>query len=174
MDEIAKRVKVEVISAETAEEVAALKERARSLSRCVILISKMWAHGLDFRFAIQPGCFIYGGAELPSNYEFQQMAGRAQRSNQRSVTTLFMQKNNGAELTLSAKLMKEDTNPFKDGVRIFKDYLNETKNRITSDSNTPTDTDGYETATIADEVDWVVDMAKHKANMLALSQQQNV
>ena len=102
----------------TDEDVRNFKKFSTTLKACIVLLHEKYAYGIDFRFPLRPMCVVFNAKQF-ANYLLRQMAGRAQRDNQRAECICYYDSVQAAETKLESDLQLTDERAFKDGVRIL-------------------------------------------------------
>ena len=110
---IRNQVPVERIS--SGQDVKNLKVKSKSWTTGVVFINEQFCYGVDFRFSKTPQTMIFCIDRLFSNYQFQQMAGRAQRDRERAQCTVYYNVASESATGIGVEIAKQDKRPFLDG-----------------------------------------------------------
>ena len=105
--------KGEVHVAEDFEALERLSLNAYGMKTGVVFLADEYGCGVDITFNVNPKVVIVCGMTPPSNYQFKQFAGRAQRGSVFPVCTVFTASGKHSAPGIKEKIMAPDQKPLK-------------------------------------------------------------
>ena len=99
--------------AEDFEGLERLSMNAYAMKSGVVFLADDYGCGVDISFGVNPKVVIVCGMTPPSNYQFKQFAGRAQRGSMFPICTVFSTTGKNSAPTIKERIMAEDQQPLK-------------------------------------------------------------